>query len=212
MQVNTKFPRFQRSLTGSGRLLLAVNTIGSLNLRPFDLLPRSVGQLVQCPLCIQQSPVLRLLGWVSIFARLSVCASTAFVAAQMIQGLMILNNENYEPLRWQGTMLYWMILLIAVLVNILGIRVFPHIETAACLFHICFFFVLLVPLVYLSPRSSARFVFADFENSGGWNNNGVSWCIGLLTSAWAFTSEQHVRLAILSGANILRHRWCKPYE
>ena len=154
------------------------------------------------------------LGWVSIFARLSVCASAAFVAAQMIQGLMILNIDNYEPLRWHGTMLYWMDLLIAVLVNILGIRVFPHIETAACLFHICFFFVLLVPLVYLSPRSTAKFVFTDFENSGGWNSNGVSWFLGLLTSAWSFVGEylQHIRTLALSDAHIRRDRWDEPHE
>lgn len=68
-------------------------------------------------------------------------------------------------------------------VNILGIRVFPHTETAACLCHICFFFLLLVPLIYLSPRSTAIFVFTGFENSGGWNSNSVSWFLGLLTSA-----------------------------
>lgn len=107
----------------------------------------------------------------------------------MIQGLIILNLEHYEPLRWHGTMLYWMVLMTAVLVNILGIRVFPHIETVAFVLHICFFFVLLVPLVYLSPRSTATFVFADFENTGGWNSNGVSWCLGLLTSAWSFVGE-----------------------
>ena len=104
----------------------------------------------------------------------------------MIQGLIVLNIEGYEPIPWHGTMLYWAVLLFAVLVNILGIRFFPHIETLAFIFHICFFFVLLVPLVYLSPQSSASFVFADFENSGGWSNDGVSWCIGLLTSAWSF--------------------------
>ncbi len=147
------------------------------------------------------------LGWVSIFARLSVCASAAFVAGQMIQGLMILNFENYEPLRWHGTMLYWMVLLIAVLVNILGIRVFPHIETVAFVFHICFFFVLLVPLVYLSPRSTAKFVFADFENTGGWNSDGISWCLGLLTSAWSFVGEylQQIRPDILSYADMFRN-------
>ena len=154
-----------------------------------------------------EGPVLTILGWVSIFARLSACASAAFVAGEMLQGLMILNLENYEPLRWHGTMLYWMILLIAVLVNILGIRVFPHIETAAFVFHICFFFTLLVPLVYLSPRSTARFVFADFENTGGWNNNGLSWCLGLLTSAWSFVGEypQHTRPAVLTNADISRN-------
>ena len=86
-------------------------------------------------------------------------------------------------------MFYWAILLLSVLVNILGIRIFPHIETAAFIFHISFFFVLLVPLVYLSPQSTARFVFTDFGNVGGWNSNGVNWFLGLLTSAWAFVGE-----------------------
>ncbi|KAL8926893.1 MAG: hypothetical protein Q9208_002702 [Pyrenodesmia sp. 3 TL-2023] len=125
-------------------------------------------------------------GWISIFARVTVSASAAFVASEMVQGLIILNAEDYEPLRWHATLIYWMILLVAVLVNILGTTIFPHIETAAFFFHICFFFVLLVPLVYLSPRSTARFVFTDFENSSGWKSDGVSWCLGLLTSAWSF--------------------------
>jgi len=107
----------------------------------------------------------------------------------MLQGLIVLNVEAYEPSRWQGTLLYWAVLLIAVAVNILGIRVFPHIETLAFIFHICLFFVILVPLVYLSPQSSAAFVFADIENAGGWQSNSVSWCIGLLTSAWSFVGK-----------------------
>ena len=167
-----------------------VNIIGSLNLRLVDLREHSVGQLVRCIFHARQGgPALTSLGWISIFARLSVCASTAYVAAQMIQGLLILNLESYEPLGWHRTMLYWLVLLIAVLVNILGIKVFPHIETAAFVFHICFFFALLVPLVYLSPRSTASFVFADFESTSGWKSDSVSWCLGLLTTAWCFVSE-----------------------
>ena len=99
------------------------------------------------------------------------------------------NVSGYEPLNWHATMLYWMVLLVAMIVNILGIRVFPHIESAAFIFHICFFFVLLVPLVYLTPQSSAQLVFADFENAGGWESNGLSWCLGLLTSAWSFVGK-----------------------
>ena len=134
--------------------------------------------------------MLKFTGWVSIFARLSVCASGAFVVGQMIQGLLIFNVNSYEPLRWHSTMLYWMVLMIAMLVNILGIRVFPHIETGAFICHICFFFVLLVPLVYLTPQSTARFVFTGFENTGGWRGNGISWCLGLVTSAWSFVGRQ----------------------
>ena len=162
-----------------------LNIIGSPNSHLRGLRWPSVGRLVCFPLKNVQH-LLKQLGWISIFARLSVCASAAFVASEMVQGLIILNVENYEPLRWHGTLIYWMILLIAVLVNILGTTIFPHIETAAFLFHICFFFVLLVPLVYLSPQSSARFVFTDIENSGGWKSDGVSWGLGLITSAWSF--------------------------
>lgn len=76
--------------------------------------------------------------------------------------------------------------MIAALVNILGIKFFPHIETLAFIHHVSFFFVFLVPLVYLSPQSTTSFVFANFENAGGWTSNGVSWGIGILASAWAF--------------------------
>ncbi|KAI4219582.1 MAG: hypothetical protein L6R36_008221 [Xanthoria steineri] len=115
-------------------------------------------------------------------------------------------GHGYEPLNWHATMLYWMVLLIAMMVNILGIRVFPHIESAAFIFHICFFFVLLVPLVYLTPQSSARYVFADFENAGGWESNGLSWCLGLLTSAWSFVGidgTTHMSEEVKDAANVV---------
>jgi len=126
------------------------------------------------------------IGWITSFARLSIAASAAYVAATEIQGLLVFNVQSYVSQNWHGTMLYWMVLLTAVSVNILGIKFFPHIETMAFIHHICFFFVFLVPLVYLSPQSTATFVFATFENAGGWSSNGVSWGIGLLASAWAF--------------------------
>ena len=128
-------------------------------------------------------------GWVTSFARLSVASSAAYVAATEIQGLLVLNIESYIFHPWHGTVLYWGVILIAVLVNVLGIRFFPHIETFAFIHHVCFFFVFLIPLVYLSPQSSAAFVFANFENSGGWSSDGVSWGIGLLASAWAFVGR-----------------------
>ena len=107
----------------------------------------------------------------------------------MIRGLIIFNNESYQPKEWQATLLYWAIYVAAATVNIIGIRAFPRIETFAFMFHICSFFVILVSMVYLSPQSSASFVFADFENSGGWSSDALSWCLGLLTSAWSFVGE-----------------------
>ena len=134
-----------------------------------------------------------------IFARISLTAASAFVASQVVQGLIALNVETYAPMRWHATCIYWAILLIAFLVNVPGIRLLPHIETTAFLFHVSCLFVLLIPLVYLSPQSSVNFVFSDIENTGGWRSDGVSFGIGLMTSAWCFVGKHSVKL------------WCKCY-
>ena len=110
----------------------------------------------------------------------------------MIQGLVILNYADYVPQQWHGTMLYWAVLLLIVMINILAIRAFPYIETVALIFHVIFFFTLLIPLVYLSPQSSPDFVFKSFENNSGWSNDAVSWLIGLLTSTYAFSGVDSV--------------------
>ena len=104
--------------------------------------------------------------------------------ASFIQGVAVLNYDEYEPLPWQGTLIYWAVLLLTTAVNILGVRKFPHIETFAFIFFIAAFFIILVPLVYLTPQSSAKFVFTDFENSSGWSSDGLVWFIGLLNGAY----------------------------
>ena len=129
------------------------------------------------------------LGWTLALSRAAAAASGAYIAGTMIQGLIVLGYETYNPARWHGTLLYWAVILLSVLINVLGIRVFPHLETAALILHVVSFFALLVPLVYLAPQSSPSFVFRSFENSGGWSNDGISWCIGLLTSTYAMAGK-----------------------
>ena len=125
-------------------------------------------------------------GWLTVFARISLFASTSFVASQVIQGLIVLNVDGYSPIPWQGTLIYWAVIVLLTAINILGIKKFPHIETVAFIFFICLFFVFLVPLVYLTPQSSAKFVFTDYENSSGWDSDGLVWFIGLLNAAYTF--------------------------
>jgi len=59
-------------------------------------------------------------------------------------------------------------------------------ESIILLLHIGLWFLFVIPLVCLAPQHSAAWVFTDFENLGGWTNNGISWCIGLLSSAFPF--------------------------
>lgn len=75
----------------------------------------------------------------------------------------------------------WAVMALTLVLNIYGIRILPYFESVAGICHVLFFFALLIPLVYLAPQNPASFVFATFENKGGWKQDGISWCIGLLT-------------------------------
>ena len=104
----------------------------------------------------------------------------------------MLNHPDYNFKRWHGTMLMWALMALSYTINVFFNRLLPLIELIGGICHIAFYVALLVPLVILSPRSSAEFVFTQFVDESGWNNNGVSWCVGLLTVTFCFvgTSEQ----------------------
>lgn len=126
-------------------------------------------------------------GWISVLAWIAATATPAFLGATLLQGLFVLNDENYVYARWHGTLLYFAVILLAVFVNVYLIKFLPYLETIILILHVGLFFALLVPLVYLAPQHSAQFVFTDFENLGGWSSNGIAWCVGLITSAFPFT-------------------------
>ncbi|KAJ9298651.1 hypothetical protein DTO271G3_3618 [Paecilomyces variotii] len=126
-------------------------------------------------------------GWVTVIAWMAAVASPAFLGGTIIQGLLVLNDESYVFERWHGTLLFTAIVVLSVCVNIFAIKYLPHLETLMLLLHVGMFFLLLIPMVYLAPQHSAKFVFTDFESLGGWNNNGIAWCVGLMTSAFPFT-------------------------
>lgn len=150
-------------------------------------------------------------GWITVFAWQATTASLAYLIASQIQGLAILNYDSYNPQPWHITLTMWAIMALAFTINVNGIRILPHFESLAGVCHVLFFFALLIPLVYLAPRSTAAFVFTEFDNSGGWSSNGVSWCVGLLTVTYPFVGEcivfehQGSRLIILTGFDGVVH-------
>lgn len=125
-------------------------------------------------------------GWITVFAWQANIASVGYLTATQIQALIVLNNKSYVYERWHGTMIFWAVVLVSTCVNVVGIRILPHLETLVGILHVCLWVVWLVPLVYLSPHRSAASTFTDFENNSGWSNNAVSWCIGLLTVTYPF--------------------------
>ncbi|KAG7416249.1 Choline transport protein [Fusarium oxysporum f. sp. rapae] len=125
-------------------------------------------------------------GFVTTFGWITVTGSAPFLAGTMIQGLLVLNYpETYIYERWHGTLIYWAVLVVAVVVCIFCSHILPLVEKISMTLHIALFFVILIVMCALSPtKHSASYVFTTFENNSGWASDGAAWCIGMLSSCY----------------------------
>ena len=104
----------------------------------------------------------------------------------MIQGLIVLNNPTYVPQRWQGTLLFYAVILVGWFSNTFLVKLLPKIEALILIIHILGFFGVLVPLIFTAPHGSASEVFGHFENGGGWSTQGLSFFVGIVTGVYSF--------------------------
>ncbi|KAL1963476.1 hypothetical protein VTN77DRAFT_8377 [Rasamsonia byssochlamydoides] len=126
-------------------------------------------------------------GWISIGGQLVLTASAAFAAGLQLQGLITLNHLNtYVPQRWKGMLFYWLVLLYSGVVNILGSKILPHSNTAAGVLHVVAFVVIVVILGVMSEKHSSAFVFTESSNTSGWENDSISWLVGVLSTVYPF--------------------------
>ena len=150
-------------------------------------------------------------------------ASSAYLGGTMIQGLIVLNNGGYQPQRWEGTLLFYAVLLTGLLFNTYLVKYLPQIEGLILIIHIGGFLAVLIPLVYLAPHGNATDVFTRFENGGEWSSQGLSFFVGFVTGVYSFLGADsachmgasrmlscnlphHFQVAFESNANICRQR------
>ncbi|KAL9116293.1 MAG: hypothetical protein Q9187_007182, partial [Circinaria calcarea] len=131
-----------------------------------------------------------LTGWMTVIGYQANIASVAFLSGTMIQGLLILNYPDYDSQRWHGTLLFYAVLILSLVINTYLARLLPKIEAVVLVVHVIGFFCILIPLVYLAPRGSVKDVFATFANDGGWSSNGLAFFVGLSTSMYSFVAEE----------------------
>ncbi|KAG2162089.1 hypothetical protein VTO58DRAFT_109485 [Aureobasidium pullulans] len=125
-------------------------------------------------------------GWIATIGWSANTAAGIFFSGSMIQGLLVLNDSTYAYHRWHGTLIMWAALGIVILVNTIAARFLPKIEGMILILHTLGFFAILIPMVYLSDHNSASTVFTDFENSAGWNSNGLAFFVGLISNTLPF--------------------------
>jgi hypothetical protein len=52
--------------------------------------------------------------------------------------------------------------------------------------HVVGFVVIVAVLGAMSEKHSASYVFTEFSNTSGWDNDGASWLVGLLSTVYPF--------------------------
>ena len=125
-------------------------------------------------------------GWVTIIAWQASVASTTLLNAETIQALIALNNPEYEVLRWHGTLIFYAITALSLLVTTYLGRLFPKIEAMVLVLHVTGFFAILITLVYLCPKSDTSEVFQRFINGGGYSTDGQSFLVGSVSIMFTF--------------------------
>lgn len=118
------------------------------------------------------------MGWLCVLGWQTSCASTAYVAGTQIQGLIVLNNPDYVPQKWHGTLLTMAVAAFSVTFNTVLARKLPMIEGVILIVHICAFIGIVVSLWVLAPIGDASEVFTVFTD-GGWDSIGGSALVGI---------------------------------
>jgi choline transport protein len=79
--------------------------------------------------------------------------------------LVILNNPDYAPERWHGTLLVIAISSFAIVFNTLLARKLPLVEGVVLVLHIFGFFAVFITMWVLGPRTPASEVFSSFQDN-----------------------------------------------
>ncbi|OAA50750.1 Amino acid/polyamine transporter I [Beauveria brongniartii RCEF 3172] len=119
-------------------------------------------------------------GWLAVGGWQGSVASSAFLTGTMIQGMIAMNNvETYVPQPYQGTLLFWAIMLFAVFINAIVSSVLPKFEGLILILHVLGFFAILIPMLSLGYHGDPQQVFTEFRNGGGWPTQGLSFMVGV---------------------------------
>jgi len=125
-------------------------------------------------------------GWITWFSWVSILASVVNVAANVTTTLVAANNPDYVVQGWHTILVMYAYLITLGLLNMYAFFIIPWVEFMAGLLHIILWIVIASVLLTLAPRHSADFVFFSKANNSGWDNDFVSFNLGIILVTWGF--------------------------
>lgn len=137
-------------------------------------------------------------GWMSTLSWQAGNASGSFLTGTIVQALLVVNYPDYDPKAWQGTLLVFAMVLVLFVVNVWGASVWAMIQNGLMVLHILFFLIVIIILWVMAPHQSAKAVFTQFTNEGGWSSMGLSVMVGQITAIYSllgiFTAPSSVAM------------------
>jgi hypothetical protein len=112
-------------------------------------------------------------------------ASGPFLVGTIIQGILTVNDPNYNPANWQGTLFVFAVVLVIFILNVWGNDIMPIINNILLVGHVFGWMAIIITLWILSPRNTAEVVFTQFTNGGGWNSMGLALMVGQISAIYA---------------------------
>lgn len=128
------------------------------------------------------------IGWLATISWQSIVALDCFIVGTIVQSCIIINNESYADTStaWQGTLLVFASAIGIGLFNMFGAKHLPFAEGIFVASHFFAFFPVIIVILVLAPKTSAKEVFFTFSDNGaGWPNIGWSVMVGQVSAMFS---------------------------
>jgi amino acid transporter len=143
------------------------------------------------------SPILA--GWLCAITWQTGVVGGTYVAATMIQGLLVLTQPTYEFHNWHGSLLTLALIAVCVLFNTVLVKRLPQVEGLFVILHIIGI-VVFIPIWIFSPLREGGAPFTEFFNGNEWSTDGLATMIGTsapIAALIGFDCSVHMCMLIL---------------
>ncbi|KAI5309860.1 hypothetical protein KEM55_002253, partial [Ascosphaera atra] len=147
-----------------------------------------------------------MVGWVCVLGWHSAICGANLTVAQMLQGMITLNDASYVPKGWHVTLFVIACCAVAIIFNTFLYQKMPVIEGIVLVIHVFGFFGIMIPLWVLAPHPSNSQVWANVEDNGQWGNKGLACLIGLTAPLFSLIgpdSAVHMSEEIKDASRVL---------
>lgn len=123
-----------------------------------------------------------IVGWMSTLSWQAGTASGSFLTGTIIQGMITINNPDYVPQNWHGTLLIFSMVIVLYVFNTWAAEWLPDFQNILMILHVFGFIAVVVVLWVLGPHPPASAVFLEFQDFGGWSSIGLSLMVGQISA------------------------------